>query len=551
MGTDAKHKTLERRLREAEDTLYAIRSGEVDAVVVDGPAGQQIYTLESPDQPFRVFVEQMQEGALTLNSNGTIIYCNRFFADLVGRPLEQVRGQPILQFIASDSEHFHQLFAAAGEGVVHEESWIYGPEGSEIPVQIAVNPLPPEDLRMFGMVVTDLSERERAKRLEAERMAAEEANAARDQFLAVVSHELRTPLNAIIGWTQVLRRQKNCSDRVMNGLEVIERSAWNQAQLIDDLLDVSRVLAGKLRLDLNPVSVVQTVKASTKTIMPSAAAKKIRVNTRALDQELIVCGDSDRLQQIVTNLLTNAVKFTPEDGTVQIKLWREGELAYVEVSDNGIGIPAEFLPCLFNLYQQIEGSTTRKNGGLGLGLAIVKELTEMHGGTVSAHSAGEGQGATFTVTLPILEEDVGAETTPTSHQQVSSVPSLANVRVLVVEDDPIARDVLIRVLDEVQAKVTAVTCADEALRFLETQSADILVSDIGLPGMDGYELIKQVRRADLSGRALPAIALTAFAGREDRRLALLAGYQVHLPKPVDQTELCAVIANLTGVVQQS
>lgn len=539
---------LTRRLTEAEDTLYAIRAGEVDAVVVEGPAGQQIYTLESPDQPFRIFVEQMQEGAVTLNSDGIVIYCNRFFADLVGEPLEQVRGQSIYGWIADDEEmRFRELLASAASDVMHGECWFRGPKGVKVPVQLALNTLPAQDVRMFGMVVTDLSERERTKRLEAERLAAQEASIARDRFLAVVSHEIRTPLNAILGWAQILRHQSDLPPRVKQGLEVMERSAWSQAQLIDDLLDMSRVLAGKLRLDLGTIDLVEVVQGSVTALAPDASAKGIQLHWEQPEQELLLRGDLDRLQQVVGNLLSNAIKFTPANGAIHVRLRQMDEEAQLEVRDNGIGIQPERLPSMFEFYEQEEGNTRLPNTGLGLGLAIVKELTELHGGRVEAESQGPNRGATFRVCLPLLDRSAMREELVAS---CSNQPQLAGTRILLVEDEYASRDVLAELLRHAEAVVFDVKSGDEALRLLEEQDVDVLVSDIGLPGMDGYELIRRIRAGGRAGRDLPAVALTAFASREDRRKALVTGFQVHLPKPVDHSELCAVIANLTGLLRK-
>lgn len=542
-------KSLRRRLAEAEDTLNAIRAGEVDAVVVDSLGESQIYTLESPDQPFRIFVEQMQEGALTLNGDGTIIYCNRFFADLIGRPVEQVRSQSIENFIASDQQGFRELFASAIEGVVHGESWLRGSQKEPIPVQFAFNPLPPRDIRMYGLVVTDLTQRERAKTLEAQRLAAEEAKSARDRFLAVVSHELRTPLNAILGWTQMLRRQNDAPTAFRRGLDVIERSAWTQAQLIDDLLDVSRILAGKLRLELRQIDLAEAIEGSIHSIQPSADEKSIKITTEMPEKALLIRGDKDRLLQIITNLLSNAVKFTPDTGSVNVSLSKAENYACVRVRDSGIGIPPGFLTRLFDLYQQIEGSTTRRRGGLGLGLAIVKELTELHGGQVIAESDGEGHGATFTVEFPLAGEGDLEDVKGAKHFSIDNT-ALEGLNILLVEDDQAAREVLTAILKEAGAQVLTAVNASEALDILEgPQPMQVLVSDIGLPGTDGYQLIRGVRNKGISGRLLPAIALTAFAGREERKEALLAGYQVHLSKPVDLMELCAAIANLAGLPQ--
>ncbi len=538
---------LRRRLQEAEDTLGAIRAGEVDAVVVDGPNGQQVYTLESPDEPFRIFVEQMQEGAITLSGDGTILYCNRFFADLLGRPLESIQGQTLLHFISDDwKEQFTRLLEAAAAGSAHGECRLHPAHGEPVPVQLALNRLPAEDPQTFGIVVTDLAVRERAERLEAARKAAEQANAARDQFLAIVSHELRTPLNAILSWTQLLLREGALPDALRHGLEVIERNAWSQAQLVDDLLDVSRVLAGKLRLEVQPVEIQRVINAAIATIQPSADERRISIRYESASDGLVVRGDAERLKQVVWNLLSNAVKFTAEGGEVCVQLSERESFAEIEVHDSGVGIPPAFLPQVFELYHQLDGRSTRRAGGLGLGLAIVRQLTELHGGEVRAASRGEGRGATFTVRLPLAAPAV-VTGEPGAAAPLGSAPSLDGLRVILVEDEDDGREALTRLLESAGAAVLAAAAnAAEALSAIEREPADVLLSDIGLPDMDGYELIRRVRAGGHSAKGLPAVALTAYVGREDRRQALLAGFQAHLSKPVEQDELFAVLTSLAG-----
>ncbi len=531
------------RLQEAEATLNAIREGAVDAVVVDGPAGPQIYSLESPDQPFQVFVEQMQEGAITLNADGVIIYCNRFFSDMVGRPPTQVRGRSMREFVADPAQlQFETLRMSAFGGAAHGECLLQPVQGESLSVQLAFNRLPAANVDMFGVVITDLSERERAQQLEVARRIAEDANAARDQFLAVVSHELRTPLNAILGWTQLLRHRGEAAS-LERGLEVIERSARSQAQLIDDLLDVSRVLAGKLRLERQSVDLKRVVETALETVQTMAESKGIRLEHNLAVQPLVVFGDADRLQQIIWNLLNNAVKFTPARGLVRVTLHQIDSSACIEVADNGVGIPKAFLPRMFNFYQQIDGSTTRRSGGLGLGLAIVKQLTDLHGGEVYADSNGEGKGSTFSVKLPLYTVTTN-EPVSVAKENEYSTALLAGVKLLVVEDEDDAREVLTHILESTGAEVRVASSAKNAVTILQTEQIDILISDIGMPDTDGYGLIQQIRNSGITGKMLPAIALTAFAGRDDRRQALLAGYQVHIPKPVDRTELCAAITNL-------
>lgn len=535
--------TLRRRLTEAEETLVAIRAGEVDAVVVEGPEGQQVYTLETPDEPFRLFVEQMQEGALTLNGDGTIVYCNPFFAHLVKQPLDNVRGRELVDFIAPEHrQSFQRMLDGAVHDVVHGESYLQVNGAERVSVQLAFNRLPAEHVRMFGVVITDLTERARAQELDAKRRAAEQAKSARDHFLAVVSHELRSPLNAILGWTQVLRRRDELPAAAQQGLEVIERNAWAQSQLIEDLLDVSRVLAGKLRLNLKPIELTAVIKAAVASVQPTAESRRVHISLKLPQTPSYVQGDGDRLQQVVWNLLSNAVKFSSEGGVVHVRLSERDGFADIVVADSGIGIRPEFLARLFEPYQQIEGSTTRRSGGLGLGLAIAKQLTELHGGEIHADSTGEGRGASFTIRLALLPLDGREPESEAAAPESGRV--IHGTRLLVVEDHQDAREMLTHVLTSAGAAVSTATTAVEALEVLERNRYDLLIGDIGLPETDGYELIRRIRASGLSGRDLPAIAVTAFAGREDRRQALLAGYQVHLSKPIDQDELIAAVANL-------
>jgi PAS domain S-box-containing protein len=534
---------LRRRLTEAEETLAAIRMGEVDAVVVEGAAGQQIYCLESPDEPFRIFVEKMQEGALTLNGDGTIVYCNRFFADLVKQPLEHVRGRPMAEFIAAgDEASFRDMLQVATAESVRGESHLQLDGGETVPVQLAFNRLPAEDVRRFGVVVTDLTERERLNQLEVQRQAAEEAKAARDHFLAMMSHELRTPLSAILGWAQVLQRREELPELVQQGLEVILRNAWAQSHLIEDLLDVSKILAGKLRLDLKPTELAAVVRAAVASARPGAAAKGITMTAALPQRPLTVRGDANRLQQVIGNLLSNAVKFSSAGDEIRIGLNERDGLAELTVADTGVGIPPAFLPRLFEMYQQIEDTETH-SAGLGLGLAIVRQLTELHGGEVSAKSAGEGRGAEFTVRLPLVAAAEDEEAVATVRARLVS---LTGLRLLVVEDQQDERDMLAEMLAGAGAMVLTAATAPQALGILEDEHVDLLISDISLPEVDGYELIRRVRASGRSGRDLPAVAVTAFADREVRRQALVAGYQMHIPKPLDQDELHAVVANLVG-----
>ena len=402
---------------------------------------------------------------------------------------------------------------------------------------------------------TEVAERRRVEKyrealLVSERTAradAERATRLKDEFVATLSHELRTPLNAIVGWASILRTDRRPAS-VAQGMEVIERNAKVQAQMVEDLLDMSRILSGKLRIDLQLIDPAAMVKAALASIRPAAEAKAIELRAH-VDSTGMVNSDAGRLQQIVWNLLTNAIKFTPRDGRVDVVLRQVDAQVEVVVSDTGQGIRAEFLPYVFDRFRQADASTTRRHGGLGLGLSIVKSLVEMHGGSVDVHSDGEGQGARFTVRLPLaIAQPFGLVTAfKADRPQNVDELELSGLRILVVDDEPDARALAQRVLQERGADVVTVASALEALALMDGESAlSVVISDIGMPDEDGYDLIRKVRALPGSAGRIPAVALTALARAEDRKRALLAGYQTHISKPVDPAELVAVIASLAA-----
>lgn len=399
--------------------------------------------------------------------------------------------------------------------------------------------------------------REQLARAEAEKAhaEAERLNRLKDEFLLTISHELRTPLNAILGWSQLLRVCEPDEATMNRALETIERNARSQSQLIDDLLDISRIITGKIRLNVQAVELISVIEFVIDTVQPAADAKNIRLQLVLDPLAGPVLGDEGRLQQIIWNLLSNAIKFTPKGGRVQIGLTRINSHIEIIVTDTGQGINAEFLPFVFERFRQADSSTTRSFGGLGLGLAIVRHLVELHGGTVSAESPGVGQGATFTVKLPLMAVSSMSDRTERVHPAVRGSssfdfsPRLDELRILIVDDQADARALLTYTLELCGAKVTAASSADEALTVLMQLSSpmDLLISDIGMPNGDGYDLLRRVRRlTPEQGGCIPAVALTAYTRTDDRRAALLAGFQSHIAKPVEASELVAVIANLTG-----
>jgi PAS domain S-box-containing protein len=450
-----------------------------------------------------------------------------------------------------------------GEKVDHFETIRRAKDGHLINVSLVISPVKDQNGTIVGAskVARDITERkameqerERLLNLEREsRARAEEASRLKDEFLAVVSHELRSPLNAIMGWASLLRT-RNLDEQTARAIETIQRNAQTQNQLIGDLLDVSRIVSGQLRLNIRPFELVSVIKAAIEVVKPSADAKSIRMQTLLDPSAGPVTGDPDRMQQVFWNLLSNAVKFTPVGGRVQVRLQRVDSHAEFTISDTGKGIDPKLLPHIFERFRQGDSSTTREFGGLGLGLSIVRHLVELHGGVVHAHSEGEGKGAEFVVELPVSVTTRRASSVDRTKVEPSvgeslrgAMPVLDGLRILFVDDERDAREVVSAILHQTGAEVATASNVEEALPMLESFKPDILISDIGMPGEDGYSLIRKVRAlpADRGG-AVPAIALTAFARTQERLNVLSAGYQMHVPKPLEPLELAIVVASLTN-----
>ncbi|HEX9919205.1 MAG TPA: ATP-binding protein, partial [Pyrinomonadaceae bacterium] len=429
-----------------------------------------------------------------------------------------------------------------------EVVWVCGPG-------VLVNQASDEQRRFAG-ITQNITGRKRAER-ERERLLrdAQEANRLKDEFLATLSHELRTPLTAILGWSRLLQTSDFDKVATARALHTIERNAQAQAQLIDDLLDTSRIITGKLRLDVRAVDLESVVMSAIETARPVAEAKGIRLQTIFDTRVGPISGDPDRLQQVVWNLLSNAIKFTPQGGRVQVRLERVYSHVEITVADTGRGIAAEFLPHVFDRFRQADQTTTRAHGGLGLGLAIVRQLVELHGGSVHVESEGEGRGTTFTVSLPLLPlRQEPASDVPRIHPaglssnvELDCPPELTGLRVLVVDDEPDTRELVAAVLNSCGAQVIQAATAAEALEQIERTRADVLITDIGMPEEDGFSLLARIRELPPErGGGIPAAALTAYARSEDRVRALRAGFQMHVTKPVEPAELITVVANLAG-----
>ena len=499
-------------------------------------------------------------GFLSFTDDGQIVYVNATLLQLLEYESAELTGRHVESLMPVASRIFYQthLFPLLKLHDRVDEVYLSLRASSGVEIPVLVNAVRRE---RDGRVVNDcvLMHMRQRNQYEDEillaKRAAEEATLAKDEFLAVISHELRTPLTAILGWARMLQTGTLDARTAERAIDVIERNAESQNQLIGDLLDFSRIISGRMRLDVAQIEMASVVEAAIDVVNPAAAAKNIRLQTILDPKAGLISGDRERLQQVMWNLLSNAVKFTPKGGRVQVRLTRVNSSIEVVVSDTGEGISREFLPYVFDRFRQSDNTTTRRQAGLGLGMAITKHLVELHGGTVMADSPGEGEGATFVLKLPItiahqMEPSAMPSTTrrPPAGADFSppaELPRLDGIRVLIVDDEQDARELLTVILTQSGASVTTASGAADALDKLRRAVPDILVSDIEMAHEDGYSLIRKVRILEGSpGRRLPAIALTAHARTADRLRALAEGFQMHIPKPVEPTELVLAISNL-------
>jgi PAS domain S-box-containing protein len=530
--------------------------------------------LRISEERFRLLVEGVSDYAIfMLDVNGHVASWNVGAQRIKGYSADEIVGQHFSVFypreVVDSGWPEHELREAAASGRFFDTGWRVRKDGSTFWAHVTITAMRDESGKLLGFakLTRDLTERKRAEAIEmanlereeildaerTARMTAQRATRLKDEFLATLSHELRTPLSAILGWTQVLLKGHATSEADQRrAIEVIDRNARAQVQLIGDLLDLSRIMSGKLRLDLQQVSIHDVVQAALDSAAPAADAKEIRLVSLLDPARAIVNGDAGRLQQVVWNLLTNAIKFTPRGGRVQVLLQRVNSHVEISVSDTGIGMPASFLPQVFERFSQRDGSSTRAHGGLGLGLAICKQLVELHGGSIRAASPGEGKGATFSVDLPVSIIQVESErerahpTAESGEMDAVAMPRLHGIHVFVVDDEPDARELLQRVLVDCGANVTLFDSAERALAAIATSRPSVIVSDVGMPGIDGYQMMRTLRANEARDSRIPALALTAFARAEDRKRALIAGFQAHLAKPFDVAELVLLVADLVG-----
>jgi PAS domain S-box-containing protein len=523
---------------------------------------------EQTAERLNVTLRSIGDGVITTDNHGRIHRMNPVAEALTGWSESDAAGRTLEDALVMINEQSrlpveNPVMRVLREGEIvglANHTILIGKDGREIPIDDSAAPIRDADGDMVGvvMVVRDISERHEAERarmdlVEKEQLArrqAEEANRTKDEFLATVSHELRTPLNAILGWADMLRSGTLSDTRRDRAIDAVYTNAVRQTKLIDELLDVSRIMSGKLPLDRAPLDLRAVVRSSVDVIQPSADAKHIDLAVDAGDSIPEFYGDTTRLQQILVNLLSNAIKFTPDGGSVRVGLRRGAGVVELTVSDSGQGIPARFLPLIFEPFRQADHLTTRQHGGLGLGLSIVRHLVEAHGGQVRADSAGAGKGSTFTVLLPVVHAGPGADHAARTQGQTatSDVRSARlNGVVVLVDDDDDNRDLLVVTLQDHGAAVLTASSAAQALDMLQRSSVDALLSDIAMPGEDGYSLIRRLRARETGETGfVPAAALTSLARAEDRLDALRAGFQLHLSKPIDAVSLVEAVRTLTG-----
>jgi PAS domain S-box-containing protein len=509
-------------------------------------------------------IDSSDDAIVSKTLEGVITSWNRGAQQMFGYSAAEAIGQHITLIIPAE-RHAEEDDVLAhirrGEKIDHFETVRQTKDGRKLDISLTVSPIKDAQGRIIGAskVARDITLRKRTDedrerimaREKAARRTAEEANRLKDDFLAMVSHELRNPLNSIVGWAGLLRSDKLDERTIARAVDAILRSARAQDQIISDLLDVARIVNGRLRLDIRPVQLVEVLESAIDAIRPAAEAKQVRVQALLDPAASPLAGDPDRLRQVFWNLLSNAIKFTSKNGRIQIVSQRINSHIEVVVSDTGIGIEPQLLPYVFDRFRQGDSGSNRHSSGLGLGLAIVRNLVELHGGTARAESKGRGQGASFTVRLPTLIALRASDEEERVHPAVEDIalagtgPSLVHLRVLVVDDEAGAREVASAILENAQAEVRTAESAKDALQVMDEWQPDILVADIGMPDVDGYEFIRQVRaRSPESGGAVPAAALTAYARTQDRLRVLSEGYQMHVPKPLQPAELVAVVASL-------
>ena len=533
---------LRRRLEEAEEAIRAIRSGAVDAFVAAEAQGNRVYTLESADRPYRLLVEQMQQGAITLNADGAITYCNRRFADLLGRPHERLTGVAFRDFIPPDEQALYESLlqqgrAGAGQGEAHLQK----ADGGLIPVFLTFNALPPDSGVAVGVLVTDLTTQRHHEKLNAALEALKESDRRKNEFLAILAHELRNPLAPIRNALHIMRLTGANGEAVSSETEMMERQVGQMVRLVDDLLDVSRINRGKIELRKDQVELASVVHHAVEACRPAMESATHDLSITLPTQPVYLNADPARLAQVVGNLLNNACKFTDEGGRIWLTVEREGKQAVIRVRDNGIGIAADQLPRIFDMFMQVDTSLERSVSGLGIGLTLAKNLVEMHDGTLEVHSAGAGQGSEFVVRLPIMVETPKPPPEPTVREPTTTTAR----RILVVDDNRASADSLARLLHLTGNETHTAYDGLKAVEAAAMLRPDVVLLDIGLPKLNGYEAARKIREEPW-GKKMVLVALTGWGQDEDRQKSREAGFNGHMVKPIDHAELMKLLASLSS-----
>jgi PAS domain S-box-containing protein len=528
---------LQSRLEEPEEILRAIRRGEVDAFVVTDPKGDRIYSLRSADVLFRSMVEQMKEGAVALDPSGSIVYANRYFADLMKVQRATLVGGSLFPFVAEESRGFFDALGPdAGNEPSRGEIVLRSADGLRLPAHATVNRIDLEGGPVFCLIVTDLTAERRREQLLAE-------SRQKDEFLAMLAHELRNPIAPIRSASEVIERLGSSEPRVRWAQAVIHRQVTQLSRLVDDLLDISRITRGKIRLELEPVDLQQVVARGIETARPAIEGRAQRLDIEVPSQRMRVDGDLTRLSQVVSNILHNAAKFTPEGGRIWIGLEQRGPEARIVVRDSGIGIRPEMLSKIFDLFTQVDSTLERAQGGLGIGLALVRNLIELHAGRVEVQSDGPGRGSTFTVSLPLRAAGPHAEAPA---QPAAVVPAARSVsrRVLVVDDNVDAAESLTLLLEELGHEVKMLTDGSAVLETARTFRPHLILLDISLPDVSGFDLAAALRRSIDPGVCL--VALTGYGHEDHRRRSREVGFDHHWVKPIDLAVIDGLLRSLVA-----
>ena len=535
----ARLRDLRMRLEEPEDIVRAIRHGEVDAFVVSGPRGEQIYSLRRADVLYRAMVEEMKEGAAAVDRSGTIVYCNAYFAQLVNRDRSFLLGSSIWTFVPEESRDFFEAFEPQSTTRVDRHEVVLRAEGGElVPVVCTVSQLDiGDDEGLFCVMLTDLRRQRREEELLAE-------SRRKDEFLAMLAHELRNPIAPIRTAAELLRVGGSGGDlHVEAARQVIERQVTHMTRLIDDLLDVSRITRGKIRLELERVDLALVVSRSVETVRPLIDARRHQLTLTQVPGPLIVQADVTRLSQVISNVLNNAAKFTPEGGSIAVKVEASDGAGVVRVRDTGIGIPHGMVSRIFDLFTQGDSTQVRAQGGLGIGLTLVRTLVEMHGGTVEASSPGPGQGSEFVIRVPLVAGAAGETAEATGHGERKQAGAATRHKILIVDDNVDAAEMLAIYLGEHEHETRTASEGEGALALVDEFKPDVMLIDIGLPGMSGHELARRLR-ASSRWAHIALVAVTGYGQQRDHAESRAAGFDHHCVKPISPAALLALLASL-------